>query len=45
MDAGVEIWDGNDVDGDNRPIEWSPNEEFRIPGPDTWTEMIEIHED
>lgn len=35
-----EIWDGNDANGEGRPIEWSPNEKYRTPGPDTWSEMV-----
>lgn len=37
-----EIWDGDDcgADGD-RKIEESPNESWRVPGPDTWAQMIE----
>lgn len=32
-----EIWDA-DAEGDR--IEDSPNERYRTPGPDTWTEMV-----
>lgn len=39
-DSGTpEIWDGDDTDGDGRAIEQSPNEDWRTPGPRTWTEM------
>jgi len=34
-----EVWDGDDTNGEGRPIEWSPNEEYRVPGPQTWTAM------
>lgn len=37
-----EVWDGDDRDGEGRPIEWSPNEKFRTPGPDTWAEMVPV---
>jgi hypothetical protein len=37
-----EIWDGDDSGSDGRPIEWSPNEEWRTPGPDTWAAMIDL---
>lgn len=42
MDAGVEIWDADNVDGDGRSIECSPNESYRTPGPYTWAEMVEL---
>jgi hypothetical protein len=35
-----EIWDGDDDDGQGRPIEHAPNEDYRTPGPDTWTAMV-----
>lgn len=35
-----EIWDGDDRDGEGHPIEWAPNEKYRVPGPDTWAEMV-----
>lgn len=42
-DAGSpEIWDGDD-DGEGRTIEQAPNEKFRTPGPDTWSEMQRVY--
>jgi hypothetical protein len=35
-----EVWDGDDTNGSGRPIEHSPNEAFRMPGPNTWTAMV-----
>jgi hypothetical protein len=35
-----EVWDGDDENG--RPIEQSPNEEWRTPGPSTWAEMVPV---
>lgn len=41
--SGVpEIWDGDDVNGEGRPIECSPNENYRVPGPDTWAVMVPV---
>jgi hypothetical protein len=37
-----EIWDGKPDDG--RPIEESPNEKYRTPGPDTWADMVPVDE-
>ena len=37
-----EIWDGDDLSGDGRTIEESPNPDYRKPGPDTWTAMVEV---
>lgn len=37
-----EVWDGDDSNGEGRPIEQSPNEKYRTPGPDTWTEMVPV---
>lgn len=45
-DAGTpEIWDGDNSgpDDDGRPIEHSPSEKFRTPGPDTWSEMHRVY--
>jgi hypothetical protein len=36
-----EIWDGDDVDGEGRSIEESPNEEYRTPGKH-WSEMHKV---
>lgn len=35
-----EVWDGDNVDGEGRGIEQSPQESFRSPGPHTWAEMV-----
>ena len=37
-----EIWDGDDVDGEGRLIEESPEPRFRTPGPHSWTEMANV---
>lgn len=37
-----EVWDGDDVDGDGRAIERSPNEKMRAPGAGTWAEMVAV---
>lgn len=37
-----EIWDGDDVDGNGRSIEESPNRTWRTPGLKTWTEMLPL---
>lgn len=43
-DAGSpEIWDGDDVDGEGRTIEQSPNEDYRVPGATTWIEMTRVY--
>lgn len=39
-DGTPEVWDGDDDNGEGRAIEQAPNEKFRTPGPDTWTEMV-----
>lgn len=41
-DAGIpEIWDGDETSSGG-PIEFSRNEEWRTPGPKTWTEMVPV---
>lgn len=35
-----EIWDGDDTNGVGRKIEQSPDESYRIPGPNTWAQMM-----
>lgn len=35
-----EIWDGDDTDGEGHPVEQSPTEAWRTPGPRTWTAMV-----
>lgn len=39
---GPEIWDGDDVDGEGRRIEDSPEPRWRTPGPTTWAEMVPV---
>jgi hypothetical protein len=38
-----EVWNGDDTDGEGRPIEWSPNERYRDPGPETWSGMERVY--
>lgn len=35
-----EIWDGDNTDGEGRTIEESLDKTFRVPGTDTWAQMI-----
>lgn len=40
--SSPEVWDGDDVDGEGRRVEDSPEESFRSPGPTTWSEMVPV---
>jgi hypothetical protein len=39
VDSAPEVWDGDDTNGEGRPIERAPHEPYRTPGPNTWTAM------
>lgn len=37
-----EVWDGDNVEGEGGPIEQSPSEAYRSPGPRTWMAMVVV---
>jgi hypothetical protein len=43
--GGPEVIDGNDTDGEGRPIEMVPHEPSRVPGPHSWNEMVPFPSD